>query len=253
MNPLLDAHAQAIAPLGPNESSRASSARGLQAGPRRVSAASPSLDAQLELLKLVQQIFLPVGTTADGLRSVVFTTPAPSHEAEATSAGTAKLLAERTERTVCLVDANLREPFLHRRFGAQNATGLSDILAAAKPAAAVAVKVAPQLWLVPAGQRSNHSSPAPDDWRRGVASLLATFDFVLFAASSLGASSDGVPLATAVDGVVLLIETDATRQDAARRAVDTLREANARLLGVVVRDNRLRPTDGTSWWTGKVR
>ena len=80
-------------------------------------------DAQYEVLKLVQSLFLPLGTSTDGLRSVMFAAPESSQHSETTSAVTAETLAAHTGRTVCLVDANVRDPFLHRHFCVGNSIG----------------------------------------------------------------------------------------------------------------------------------
>jgi protein-tyrosine kinase len=193
---------------------------------------------EFELVKLVQRVFLPVGASADASRSVLFTTPVPSRHAETTSTVTAEVLAAHTGRTVCLVDANGRDPFLHRRFGIENSRGLSDVLSGNRPASTVAVQLASRLWLVPAGPRLAHGTPSVEVLHRGMANLLATFDFVLLGACSLGVQPDAVQLALAVDGVVLVVDATSTRRDAARRAVETLQASHARVLGVIVRHKR---------------
>lgn len=192
-------------------------------------------DAQHEILRLVQHLFLPVGTSPDGMRSVMFAAPDATQQSETTSALTAETLAAHTGRTVCLVDANVRDPFLHRHFRVGNSVGFSDLVCGTQVAAGVAVQVASNLWIVPAGPRRPRQAPLHDGLPRGVADLLATFDFVLFGACSLGAQPDAMQLAVSVDGVVLVADYEKTRRDAARRSVEVLQAANAHVLGVVFR------------------
>ena len=199
-------------------------------------------DTQHEVLKLVQSLFLPLGPSTDGLRSVMFAAPESSSHSETTSASTAETLAAHTGRTVCLVDANLRDPFLHRHFHVGNSVGFSDVLSGTHAAASVAVPVASRLWLVPAGLRRPRQAAVQDGLSRGVADLLGTFDFVLFGACSLGAQPDAIQLALSVDGVVLVVDHERTRRDAARRSVDVLQAAQARVLGVVFRSRGPSPS-----------
>ena len=202
-------------------------------------------DTQHEVLKLVQSLFLPLGTSTDGLRSVMFAAPESGQHSETTSASTAETLAAHTGRTVCLVDANVRDPFLHRLFHVGNVAGFTDVLSGTHAAASVAVPVASKLWLVPAGLRRPGQAPVADGLVRGVADLLATFDFVLFGACSLGAQPDAIQLALSVDGVVLVVDHERTRRDAARRSVDVLQAAHARVLGVVFRSRG--PSSSGPW------
>jgi Mrp family chromosome partitioning ATPase len=190
-------------------------------------------EARHALSTLVRQIFAPPGNV-DGLRSVMFTSPIPMQGSESTSAATAECLAAQTGRSVCLVDANLRDPFLHRRYGVDNRAGFSDVLTGTHPLTQVAVKVASQLWLLPAGPR-RPSQPVPSTrLRHSVADLLARFDYVLLGACSLGARPDAVQLASTIDGVVLVVESDRTPRDVARQNVALLQRAHVRLLGVVL-------------------
>lgn len=202
-------------------------------------------DAQYEVLKLVQSLFLPLGTSTDGLRSVMFAAPEASQHSETTSALTAETLAAHTGRTVCLVDANVRDPFLHRHFRVGNSIGFSDVLSGSRAAASVAVPVASKLWLVPAGLRRPRHAPVEDGLSRAVADLLATFDFVLFGACSLGSQPEAIRLALSVDGVVLVVDHERTRRDTARRSVDVLQAAQARVLGVVFRSRG--PSPSSPW------
>ena len=71
---------------------------------------------------------------------------------------------------------------------------------------------------------------------------LGVFDFVLFGACSLGSEPDAIQLALSVDGVVLVVDHDRTRRDAARRSVDVLQAAQARVVGVVFRRRGSSPS-----------
>jgi len=201
---------------------------GLDGGPHQTSA-----DTQQALLHLVQHLFLPVGTSRDGLRSVMFAAPGNCHAANLTAASVAEMLVGYTRRRVCLVDANLRNPFLHRRFGLGNNVGLADVLADTRMLGSVAVQVEPTLWVVTAGQRISGQLASPAAYARAVSALHDTFDVVVFAACSRGVDDEALALAHAVDGVALVVD-QSVRRDVARHSVSRLQAAQCHVSGVVL-------------------
>ena len=83
-------------------------------------------DAQRdEIFKLVQRVFLMPGEKS---RVVVVSGMEPGNGCSWICARMAEVLAAQTSGTVCVVDANLRSPGLHREFGVPNHYGLTDAL-----------------------------------------------------------------------------------------------------------------------------
>jgi Mrp family chromosome partitioning ATPase len=60
--------------------------------------------------------------------------------------------------------------------------------------------------------------------------------------------TDAAVLSNRVDGTVLVIEASYTRRDAARQAIASLQQANARLLGAVL--NRVAKKKGGYYYQG---
>ena len=67
-------------------------------------------------------------------------------------------------------------------------------------------------------------------------------DLVLFDSPPTLVASDAAVLATQLDGVLMVVDTGATRRDVAARAVESLRQVGARVYGVVM--NRLSRKQG---------
>jgi Mrp family chromosome partitioning ATPase len=67
-----------------------------------------------------------------------------------------------------------------------------------------------------------------------IAELEAVADVVLFDATPILVGADAVILASQTDGVVLVVSRRSTRREAARRAVEALRSAQSKVLGLVV-------------------
>src|SRR5947209_13455073 len=75
-----------------------------------------------EIFKLVQRVFFAPGT--DGSRLVVVSGTESGNGCSWICARMAEVLAAQVSATVCVVDANLRSPGLHREFGVPNHYGL---------------------------------------------------------------------------------------------------------------------------------
>jgi receptor protein-tyrosine kinase len=84
-----------------------------------------------ELLKLVQRVFFAPGE--NGSRLVVVSGTESGNGCSWICARMAEILASQVSGTVCVVDANLRSPGLHREFGVTNHYGLADALQVSDP------------------------------------------------------------------------------------------------------------------------
>ncbi len=161
----------------------------------------------------------------------------------------AHALAEQTSESVCVVGGNLRMPTRHSTYGLTATRGLSDALIDPDPTADVGslvTRIDRNLWLLPAGSRWAAALPhaAAAQLRVRLPQLLATFEYVLVDASAASTHTDLSVLGALVDGVVLVVEANATRRDVARRVAGQLQAANVRVLGAVL-TNRTFPIPET--------
>src|SRR5713226_7302960 len=77
-----------------------------------------------EVAKLVQRVFLLPGAKASHF--VVFSGTEPGNGCSWICSRAAEILASQVTGSICVVDANLRSPTLHRHFQVENHHGLSD-------------------------------------------------------------------------------------------------------------------------------
>jgi Mrp family chromosome partitioning ATPase len=70
--------------------------------------------------------------------------------------------------------------------------------------------------------------------RLRLAELRQYFEYVLIDAPALSRGSDSIVLGRAAEGVVLVLKANASRRDVARKAVQDLQNAGARVLGAVL-------------------
>jgi Mrp family chromosome partitioning ATPase len=190
---------------------------------------------QEECLKLVQRLFFLQGGASP--RSVVFAGIDSGNGCSRLCARTAELLAMNIPGTVCLVDANLRSPALPAVFGVNNHFGLTDSLRKEGPIRNFAKPLRPgNLWLLSCGSSAEVSAGLLNskNMKARVAELREAFDYVLIDAPPLSTYGDGIALGQLADGLVLVLEANSTRREAASRVAEQLKMAQIRVLGAVL-------------------
>lgn len=201
-----------------------------------------------ELTRLVQRIFHPT-TGTKGVRSVLFSPASEQTDSSPLCAWAAHALAEQTSDSVCIVGGNPRMPTLHSTYGLTATRALSDALIDPDPTADVGslvTRIDRNLWLLPAGSRCAAALPhvTAAQLRVRLPQLLAIFEYILVDASAASTHADVSVLGALVDGVVLVVEANATRRDVARRVAGQLQSTNVRVLGAVL-TNRTFPIPET--------
>ena len=188
-----------------------------------------------ESQKLVQRVFLAQGVEPP--RVVVFAGIDHGNGCSQICAQTARILADNVQGTVCLLDANLRTPSLPDIFGVTNHHGLTDALQKEDSVKNYAKPLTPgNLWLLSCGSMPAGSSSmlTSDRMKARIAELRKEFDYVLVDAPPLNEYSDAIALGQISDGLVLVLEANATRRESALRVAETLRSTQIRVLGAVL-------------------
>jgi Mrp family chromosome partitioning ATPase len=198
--------------------------------------------AREEITKLVRRVFFAVGSNAPAV--VMFTAVEHGSGCSWLCSRAAEILADAAEDSVCLVDANLRDPDIHRHFGVANPGGLAR--AVIEPGSMK--KFAHQLndrnlWLLSSNPANTDSKTLPNLDRILVRmpQLRAEFRHVLIDAPPASLYGDALGLGQTADGVVLVMEANETRRETARRAKEVLEAAGLKLLGAVL-NKRVFPT-----------
>ena len=171
------------------------------------------------------------------LRTLLVTSPGPHEGKSLALANLAVAMADR-DRSVILVDADLRRPNQHQLFGISNEGGLSDMFRPGASNGQIPLQAVPGSTL-----RVLTSGPLPPipshllaarRMDEVIAQLVGHADVVLFDAPPVVAVSDASLLASKVDGVLLVVKAGSTRRDHVRAAKDRLDKVNAWLLGSVL-------------------
>lgn len=188
-----------------------------------------------ERIKLVQRVFLLPG--ADAPHVVVFSGVEAGDGSSWICARVGETLASQVKGAVCVVDANLRTPSLHRYFGTENIGGLTDAIAQSQPVRDFARQLpGGHLWILTSGSQSSDPGGVltSERFRSLLNELRAEFDFVVIDAPSVNLYADAILLGKLTDGVVLVVQANSTRRETARKAKESLESAKVKLLGAVL-------------------
>jgi Mrp family chromosome partitioning ATPase len=188
-----------------------------------------------EIYKLVQRVFLVPGAARS--RLVVVSAMESGNGCSWLCARMGEVLASQVSGTVCVVDANLRAPGLHREFGVSNHYGLTDALRVPDPIRRFVTSLSrPNLWLLSCGAEVEgmQTMVGSERMRALLPELQREFDYVLVDAPPMDAGDDGVMLGRSSDGIVLVLRAHSSRRESARKAVRDLEVANVRVLGAVL-------------------
>jgi capsular exopolysaccharide synthesis family protein len=150
------------------------------------------------------------------------------------------------------MDADLRNPRVHKLFGLEGKSGLAGVLEG-KDTLDGATRTTPvdNLWIVPCGRRAEN--PADLLTARGFAELLdvvrAKYDMVILDSPPLLAVTDPAVIAPRVDTVVLVTRLRNDARKSAACALEILASLGANVLGIVV--NGVRSTRVYGYRYGK--
>jgi receptor protein-tyrosine kinase len=177
-------------------------------------------------------------------RVLVVTSSSPSEGKSTTSINIALALAE-AERTVVLVDGDLRRPRLAKYLDVLGSVGVSTVLSGGAALDEVLQQTKfPRLSVLAAGP----TPPNPSELLGSLAAekmlseLRSRFDYVVIDSAPLLAVTDGAILAAKSDGALVVVKAGKTRQDQLKHAIGMLNDVGATLLGAVL---TMMPTRGS--------
>ncbi len=178
------------------------------------------------------------------LRTLAIVSPCRGDGKSTVSHNLAKAMSTLQTR-VLLIDADLRRPSLHQKIGIPNETGLSEVLSGASSLEEAAQNVAPSLDILTSG---SHVANPVVLLEGGLSELLHVaeehYDMVIVDAPALAAVSDGLLIATHVDGTLLVVAADAIDEREAHHAVAQLTSLGIdNILGIVANKDKVRFDD----------
>jgi len=194
-----------------------------------------------EIVSLVQGVFLSTSELAP--RKVVFCGVDEENGSSSVCARVGRILASKSSKSVCMVDANLRRRSLSRILGVDTTIRTSGKSSSGREQC---THIGGNLWLAETDQMADVLGLilSEVELKHRLTQLDSTFDFLLIDAPGLNASSDAALLGQIADAAILVIEAGITRRTSAVKAKEALNNAGARLLGTVLH-NRTFPIPET--------
>jgi capsular exopolysaccharide synthesis family protein len=183
---------------------------------------------------------------SSGLRTALITS-AGEGEGKTSVAGNLAVAIAQTNRSVLLIDADLRHPAVHDMFGATNNTGLSDVLAGvATVEDAVQQLGGMELYVLTAGSSVDKATDllSSDPMRVLLRTLSEKFEVILLDSPAATVYSDAIAISPLVDGVIVVVEQARTTDNELRNLLASIMYVKANLAGLVVNraDRRARTT-----------
>ena len=168
---------------------------------------------------------------------VMFTSCNPGEGKSTISAGQACALALRNAR-VLLIDADMRQPTLMRRFGISNAVGLSSILTgrATIAEAVQAISAVPNLSVITSGPIPP-SPPlilASEEMSALLATLVGQYDFIVIDTPPLLGLGDSSIISQFAEAIVLVVSFPRLNRAQILRARKTLEQVGRAIDGVAL-------------------
>ncbi|MEG8033642.1 polysaccharide biosynthesis tyrosine autokinase [Sphingomonas aurantiaca] len=190
----------------------------------------------------ISEAYLSVQTnlgfsTHRGFPASLAVTSSRAAEGKSTTAFAIAQSLGRTKRRVLLVDADMRSPSVHHLLNLSNDRGFSNYLTGEDDLDNLIVRAANEPMAIMTAGPQPPSAPellSGDRFRTLIGELLARYDHVVFDIPPVMGLADAPLIASAVEGVVFVIEASGTHVSMAKVALGRLQNANARIFGTVL-------------------
>lgn len=170
------------------------------------------------------------------LKSILITSSGPGEGKTTTICNLAVAMAQSGNK-ILLIDCDLRKSTVHKVFGLNNKSGLTNILAQRLSCQEVVQKT------VVAGLDILTSGPKPPNpaelvgsntMKEFISQMTKEYDRVLIDAPPVGIVTDAALLSTIADGTILVVAAGQVNIEAAQRSKSLLQKVNANILGVLL-------------------
>lgn len=169
------------------------------------------------------------------LKSLLVTSALPKEGKSFTASNLAAVMVRQHGRRVLLIDADLRGPRLHAMLGTTNDPGLSDYLQGKNDEFSIMQRGPMEnLFFIPSGTGIEDPAELVGNGRMKMLlqRLEPLFDWIIVDSPPAVPVSDASVLAKACDGVLLVVRSNSTPSDVARKAREEFPEES--LVGVVL-------------------
>jgi len=169
------------------------------------------------------------------LKRLMVTSALPKEGKSFVTANLGQVMVRQHGRRTLIIDADLRSPGLHRHLGAPQTPGLSDYLLGECDEFSVLQRGPMEnLFLLPAGRLASSASELLSNGRLKILlqRVEPLFDWIIVDTPPVIPVADSTLLANFCDGILMVVRSNVTPADLARRAREEFQEKL--LLGVIL-------------------
>lgn len=171
-------------------------------------------------------------------KKLLITSSLPGEGKTTISANTAITMAQ-TDAKVLLIDADLRKPKVHTRFGIENSIGLSNVLSGmAEYSEAIRPSGKGGLMVMTAGIIPPNPAEllSSDNMRSLLETLEAQFDYIIIDSAPINLVADALELSAMADGVALVLKANSSTHPVTKDTLSRLEFVGANVIGLILND-----------------
>ncbi|PGY12659.1 CpsD/CapB family tyrosine-protein kinase [Bacillus sp. AFS031507] len=179
------------------------------------------------------------------IRAIMVTSSGPAEGKSTTAANLAVTFAQLGKK-VLLVDADLRKPTVHHTFGVNNLFGFTTVLTKQRALEKTVLETGEQdLYILTSGPIPPNPAEllSSKSMEQFIEDAKAEFEYIIFDTPPLLAVADPQILANQCDGSILVVYSEKTEIEPAKKAKELLANAQSKLLGVVLNHKEAKSGD----------
>ncbi|HLH07350.1 MAG TPA: CpsD/CapB family tyrosine-protein kinase [Terriglobales bacterium] len=207
-------------------------------------------DPGMEEFRTLRSRLYQLKEKTKSLRTIMVASALPGEGKTFVSTNLAQALVRQHGRRVLLIDADVRKPHMHQSLGAAEAPGLVDYLSGSLNQESV-VQRGPldNLFFIPGGKAVSNPSELIANGRLKalLENMRNLFHWIIVDSSPVVPVSDATLVASACDGVLLVLQADTTPVTIAQKARQEFK--NIPILGVVLNRSKESPAESSYYYS----
>lgn len=173
------------------------------------------------------------------IKSIVVTSACPN-EGKSTVLGNLALAFAQNGKKVLIIDCDLRQPSIHRKFNVSNLCGISQVLIEEETLDTAIQHYKDNLDILTSGS----IPPNPSEIINSITmndlleELKNKYDILMLDSPPLEVVTDGQILSTKVDGTLLVLKAGKSKIESVKEAKNLLNKVGANIIGLVINEAR---------------